>query len=89
MSEHEALGPCSRCRQMHCVEAVAPGEPDAFRLVCHHHGIAKTAAIRAKVCTDCGHVELSVRHPLALKIRPEAIAWGETERGEAASTADW
>lgn len=89
MSEHEALGECGRCGQMHCIEGVAPGHPEALRLVCHHHGIAKAAALRAKICTDCGYVEFSVRHPAALKLRPESIDWAEGEQSDVATTADW
>lgn len=88
MSEHAALGECSRCRQHHCVEGVAP-DPRARELVCHHHGATRQAEVRAKVCTDCGYVEFFVRNPASLKLHPTALAAAEAQQSAAASQADW
>lgn len=88
MSEHAALGECARCRQLHCIEGTLP-DARLFRLLCYHHGVSREADLRAKVCTDCGYVELSVRQPAALKLNPEALAEAAAAQNAAASHADW
>ena len=72
MSEHARLGPCTSCRQTHCIEGIGSGTGALLQLLCHHHGRQVETDARAKVCTDCGYVEFWVRSPRALKLRPAA-----------------
>ncbi len=88
MSEHAALGECSRCHQLHCVEG-SFFDARALRLLCHHHGVTKEADLRAKVCTDCGYVELWVRQPASLKLSPETLAAASAQQSAAANQTDW
>jgi hypothetical protein len=88
MPTHADLGECGRCRQLHCIEGVA-SETGALHLVCYHHGVAREAGVRAKVCTDCGYVEFWVRHPASLKLNAEAMDAAEAEQSDVVSQSDW